>query len=254
MVEMATKKRSRARSGPVRHRGLGFLFWVCLALIAVAVGFAAREPLKAAFSRFAGKPSAAPAPAPQTPKVTIAPLSEADQHQKVQPPAPSLQPESSQKTNAVEKSQPAQPARAVTRKARLYFASVGQAGGIELKSVIRPIPSSDSPLRDTLEALLKGPSSQELNLGLVSMIPAGARVRSVTMQGDTAVVDFSESFRFNQQGLDAMDVQLRQVVYAATEFPSVKKVQIRIEGSTVQYLGPEGMRLDAPLSRASFQN
>ena len=51
-----------------------------------------------------------------------------------------------------------------------------------------------------------------------------------------------------------MDAQLRQVVYAATEFPSVKNVQILIEGTTVRYLGTEGMRLDAPLSRASFQN
>jgi spore germination protein GerM len=66
-------------------------------------------------------------------------------------------------------------------------------------------------------------------------------------------VDFSESFRFNSQGLEAMDTQLRQVVYAATEFPSVKNVQIRIEGATVRYLGPEGMRLDSPLSRGSFQ-
>jgi germination protein M len=254
MVEMAVKKRSRAKSGPVRHRGLGFLFWVCLAVIAVAVGFAAREPLKAAFSRFAGKPSAAPAPARETPRVTVAPLNEADQRQKVPPAAPAIQAEPPQKTNPAAKTPPAQPVRPESRKARLYFASVGQTGTIELKSVIRPIPSSDSPLRDTLEALLKGPSSQELNLGLVSMIPTEARVRSVTMQGDTAVVDFNESFRFNPQGLEAMDVQLRQVVYAATEFPSVKKVQIRIEGSTVQYLGPEGMRLDAPLSRASFQN
>ena len=52
------------------------------------------------------------------------------------------------------------------------------AGKILLKSVIRPIPASDSPLRDTLEALLKGPSAQELNLGLLSMIPTDARVRA----------------------------------------------------------------------------
>ena len=253
MVEMATKKRTRARSGPVRHRGLGFLFWVCLAVIAVAVGFAAREPLKTAFSQLAGKPSVSPAPAPEKPRVTVAPLSEADQRQKVPPVAPAIQTDSLQKANPVQKSQPAAVERPIIRKARLYFASVDQAGTIQLKSVIRPIPSSDSPLRDTLEALLKGPSSQEMNLGLVSMIPTDARVRSVTVKGDTAVVDFSESFRFNSQGLEALDSQLRQVVYAATEFPSVKNVQIRIEGATVRYLGPEGMRLDSPLSRGSFQ-
>lgn len=139
------------------------------------------------------------------------------------------------------------------RKARLFFASVDETGAIAVKSVIRPIPASDSPLRDTLEALVKGPTSQELNLGLVSMIPAGASLRGVVMRGDTAEVDFSESFRFNAQGVEAMTAQLRQVVYAATEFPSVKRVQVLIEGRKVTYLGTEGVRLDAPLSRASFQ-
>ena len=251
---MTAKKGSRSRSGPPpRHRGLGFLFWVCLAAIAVAVGVAAQKPLKAALSQLGGKPPAA-APAQPAPKVTVAPLSDAEQHQKDKPAAPAAPADRAQPVSPAEKGQPVPPEKPVIRKARLYFASVDPAGKIRLKSVIRPIPSSDSPLRDTLDALLKGPSSQELNLGMVSMIPAGARVRNVTVSGDTAVVDFNESFRFNPQGLEAMDAQLRQVVYAATEFPSVKNVQIRIEGATVRYLGTEGMRLDAPLARSSFPN
>jgi spore germination protein GerM len=119
--------------------------------------------------------------------------------------------------------------------------------------VVRSIPASDSPLRDTLQALLNGPSSQELNLGLVSMIPAGAVLRGVVVRGDTAEIDFSESFRFNAQGVAAMTAQVRQIVYAATEFPNVRNVQILIEGRKVTYLGTEGVRIDAPLSRASFQ-
>jgi spore germination protein GerM len=232
---------------------LGFLFWVCLAAIALAVGFAAREPLKAALAQLGGK-SSAPVPAHETPKVTVTPLTPAEQSQKSRPAAPPAQADHPQQAEPVQKSLPPQSEKPVIRKARLYFASVDAAGKIHLKSVIRPIPSSDSPLRDTLDALLKGPSSQEMNLGLVSMIPTDARVRNVTVKGDTAVVDFSENFRFNPQGLEAMDTQLRQVVYAATEFPSVRNVQIRIEGATVRYLGTEGMRLDAPLSRSSFQN
>jgi germination protein M len=264
MVTMASKKRSRQRSGPPpRHRGLGFLFWLCLAGIAVAVAVAAREPLNAAFQQLSGKPSASKPAAREQPKVTIAPLTDTEQRQKNKPAPPGATSSPAVVTSApvvaapppgqvspVEKSQTAQP----VRKARLYFATIDPAGRIQLKSVIRPIAASDSPLRDTLENLLKGPTAQELNLGFVSMIPIDARLRSVAVRGDTAVVDFSESFRFNPQGLEAMDAQLRQVVFAATEFPSVKNVQIQIEGSTVRYLGTEGMRLDAPLSRASFKN
>jgi germination protein M len=251
---MATKKGSRTRSAPSRHRGLGFLFWICLAAIAVAVAVAARAPISAAFSQLTGAPKTTTAPAREPPKVTVAPLTDAEQRQKNQPAAPAVQPDRPPQVTTVEKTAPVVPEKPVLRKARLYFTSVDQAGKIQLKSVIRPIPASDSPLRDTLEALLKGPSSQELNLGLVSMIPTGARVRNVTVTGDTAVVDFNESFRFNSQGMEAMDAQLRQVVYAATEFPTVKNVQIRIEGATVRYLGTEGMRLDAPLARSSFPN
>ncbi len=131
--------------------------------------------------------------------------------------------------------------------------TVDDAGKILFKSVIRPIPASDSPLRDTVDSLLKGPTPQELNLGFISMIPTDSRLLGVVMQGNTAVMDFSESFRFNAQGIDALNAQLRQIVYAATEFPSVKAVQIRIEGKTVRYLGTEGMRIDQPLTRDSFQ-
>jgi germination protein M len=268
---MAKKRSSRKKTGSGRSRGLAALFWVCLAGIAIAVGFAAREPIAAAFTQITGRGS--PAAQPPAPQVTVQPLPEsgtggaqttpsAEQPavQKEQPAAqtpqsssqkPAAQSPSGTQTPAAQKpaaQTPSQPAR----KARLYFASVDAEGRILLKSVIRSIPASDSPLRDTLRSLLKGPTAQELNLGLVSMIPTEAALRGVTMRGDTAVVDFNEGFRFNAQGVDAMTMQLRQVVYAATEFSGVKSVQILIEGTSVRYLGPEGVRIDLPLSRASF--
>jgi germination protein M len=251
MKAMAKKRVSRAKSPPARHRGLGLLFWICLAAIAVAVGLAAREPLKAAFRQVNGKPPAS-GTSRELPRVTVTPLTDAEKRQKSRPVTPSTLADKPSPLNPVQTTPPSPPEKPVIRKARLYFASVDQAGRIQLKSVIRPIAASDSPLRDTLDSLLKGPSSQELNLGLMSMIPSDSRLRSVTVKGDTAVVDFSESFRFNPQGMEAMNTQLRQVVYAATEFPSVRNVQIRIEGAVVRALGTEGMRLDAPLSRASF--
>ncbi len=139
------------------------------------------------------------------------------------------------------------------RKARLYFVAVDPSGKLFLKSVVRSIPASDSPLRDTLDALLGGPTGQELNLGLLSMIPTGSRLLSATVKGDTAYLDFSESFRFNGMGLDGMNAQLRQIVYAATEFPTVKSVQLLIEGKKVPYLDTEGARIDKPLTRDSLQ-
>jgi spore germination protein GerM len=253
---MAKRRSSRTKSNASRQRGLGLLFWLCLVVIIVAVGFAAREPIKAAFAQVTrtqqSKPSATP------PQVTVTQIPAAERPAKP-PAAAGPRPADASKPVTAEKptqqtQAPVQPARPTARKARLFFTSVDSNGKISLKSVIRTIPASDSPLHDTLDSLLKGPTGQELNLGMLSMIPTEAKLRGVVVKDDTAYLDFTESFRFNPSGMDAMSAQLQQVVYAATEFPSVKKVQILIEGKTVRYLGPEGIRIDQPLTRSSFQN
>jgi spore germination protein GerM len=73
----------------------------------------------------------------------------------------------------------------------------------------------------------------------------------VTVKGDTATIDFSEQFRFNSLGIEGLRTQLRQVVWAATEFPTVSRVQVLIEGKHVDFLGPEGAAVDSPLGRDS---
>ena len=250
---MASYKGSRKKGSAPRHRGLGILFWLCLAAVVVAVAIAARDPLKAAFAQVTGAPAPASSRPTAPPQVTVSPLTPAEQKSTAAQTLPAAEP-SRARPSAGTASQTLPPAaKPASRKARLYFITVDEAGKILMKSVIRSIPASDSPLRDTLDSLLKGPTPQELNLGFISMIPTDSRLLGVVMQGNTAVMDFSESFRFNAQGIDALNAQLRQVVYAATEFPSVKLVQIRIEGKTVMYLGTEGMRIDQPLTRASFQ-
>jgi germination protein M len=255
---VATKKRSRAKAG--RHRGIGLLFWICLAAIIVAVAIAARPSLQAVFARLGGGAAAPTAPVAPAPQVTIAPL---PQKSAPQPEASPAQPaDSTASAAAPARQKPAvsapdksagQPEKPATRKARLFFTTVDQDGKLLMKSVIRVIPASDSPLRDALETLLKGPTAQELNLGLLTMVPTEAKLRSVTVRGDAAYLDFNESFRFNTQGVEALDAELRQIVYAATEFPTVKSVQILIEGKKVRFMGTEGMRIDEPLSRDSFK-
>lgn len=252
---MARKKGSRANAKAARHRGIGFLFWLCLAAILVAVGFAAQPSVRAAFARIAGSGTGASvSPSRPTPQVTISPLgSDHPPGTAVRRPAASEPSPSREGTSVTEKPSPPPVQKPSTRKARLFFVAVDQNGKLSPKSVIRSVKASDSPLRDSLETLLKGPTSSELNNGLLTMIPMEARLLGVTVRGDAAFIDFSESFRFNAQGTEALDAQIRQVVYAATEFPNVKKVQILIEGKKVRALGAEGVRIDDSLSRASFQ-
>jgi spore germination protein GerM len=121
-------------------------------------------------------------------------------------------------------------------------------GSILRIQVTRQIPVSDSPLMDTLHALLRGPSLEETRRGLLTLIPEGTRLLSAMVRGQTAYLNFNEEFQFNTYGMEGYAAQLRQIVWTATEFPTVADVQILIEGRRLDYLG-ESIRIGSPLSR-----
>ena len=191
-------------------------------------------------------------PPPQQPEPKQAPFSAAEAERL---PARTAERELKNQVHGTPQAAPAfQPTKPQYRKARLFFVAVDAEGKIAMKSVIRPVPIGDSPLQDTLGNLLKGPTPQEFNLGLLSMIPSGSRLLSATMKKDIAVLDFNERFRYNTLGIEGQLAQLRQIVYAATEFSNVKKVQILMEGKKVDFLGAEGVSIGKPLDRDSLRN
>jgi spore germination protein GerM len=116
----------------------------------------------------------------------------------------------------------------------------------------RQIPVSDSPLLDSLSALLKGPSEDEIRKKLISLIPDGTKLLSAQVRGSTAYLNFNEAFMYNHYGIEGYAGQLKQIVYTATSFPTVQDVQILIEGEKHDYLGGEGVYIGKPLSRNSF--
>jgi len=140
-----------------------------------------------------------------------------------------------------------------TRNARLFFVKVNTEGQISLKSLVRPVRFSTSPLTETINVLLKGPSSDEINKGSLTLIPEGSRLLSARVEAGTAYLNFNEAFRFNSLGREGYTAQLKQIVYTATEFSNIRDVQILIEGSRKEYLGGEGIYVGQPLSRETFQ-
>ena len=74
---------------------------------------------------------------------------------------------------------------------------------------------------------------------------------SASVKNGIAILNFSEEFQFNQFGAEGSLAQLMQVVYTATNFSTVKKVQFLIEGKKRDYL-TEGVWIGSPLSRSSF--
>ncbi len=265
---MAQKKRA-SKKGPASRQTrapAGCLFWLVLLAVVVAVAVAAREPIKTAFVRYFGKKTESAREGGGAPPAPAAPPAEAPAHSV---------PEKQSSADAVR--EPAadvfreptadvlrEPAADVfreptadvfrepaLRRARLHFIAVDPDGTTRTVAVDRDLPQSDSPLRDAILALLSGPDAREKGRGLRSMIPAETRLRSATVKSRTAYLDFTENLRFTAGGLEGLAAELRQVVSTATEFPTVDKVQILIEGEKVQYLGTEGVRIDEPLSRAS---
>jgi spore germination protein GerM len=139
-----------------------------------------------------------------------------------------------------------------SRQASLYFMKIEEDGVISSHEVRRMVAVSDSPLTDALSALLAGPSEGEIRSGLVSLVPRGTKLKSVSVRGSTALIDLGDTFMYNRYGPEGYQAQLKQIVYTATSFPSVQDVQILIDGQRKDYLGGEGVFIGKPLSRNSF--
>ncbi len=139
-----------------------------------------------------------------------------------------------------------------TRVTGLYFIRVDDDGVITRHQVKRTVGASDSPMTDALDALMSGPNADELARGYISLIPSEAKLLSAQVLGSTAYLNFNEPFMYNRYGIEGYAGQLKQIIYTATEFSTVKDVQILIDGQKRDYLGGDGVFIGKPLSRASF--
>jgi hypothetical protein len=135
----------------------------------------------------------------------------------------------------------------------LYFLSIDQNGNLHRVAVRRILPDTEAPLTETLRALLTGLSKAEDDQRIISLIPEGTELLSVTIQQGTAYINFNEDFLYNTHGKDGYAGQIKQVVWTATEFPTVKRVQILIEGRKESYLG-ENIWIGGVLEREQFPN
>ena len=137
-----------------------------------------------------------------------------------------------------------------TRERGVFMVQVENEGAdLRLTRVSRTLGVSNTPLIDTLNALLSGPTAQESARDTVSFIPPNTRILSVRVEGHTAYVDLNEAFQFNPHGSEGLRYQIWQIVYTATEFPNVHDVQILIEGNRVDFLHVGGIRIGSPIGR-----
>jgi len=262
------KKRTSAKAG--------CLLWI-VALVVLLILFLVKfEDIRSvvqktgfldALNHAVSKPTTVPTSEPSgseqqtSPQETVpaAPFPETPSSPQTTAPAPSptdsgqTAPSSTSETPSEQMPEPSSPQTPMekTRTVALYFIQIHDDGSISTQRVKRTIPLSDSPMQDTLEILLEGPTESELRANLLSLIPSGTKLRGVSVRGNTAIVDFNDAFGYNRYGKEGYIAQLKQIVYTLTEFQNIKDVQFLIEGKTRAFLS-EGVALDTPLSRSSF--
>jgi spore germination protein GerM len=134
---------------------------------------------------------------------------------------------------------------AETRDRSIYLI---QETNMATVKVNRKLNVSDTPLKDSINALLTGPTADERRRGMESLVPEGSKLISVKVEGSTAVLDFNQEFRYNTRGIEGCAAQIKQIVWTATEFSNVQDVQFLIEGKKVDFLS-EGVTIRSPIGR-----
>lgn len=154
--------------------------------------------------------------------------------------------------SAKEKKQPEKIIVPKKTEVTLYFIGINSDGSVTRKVSKRSLSKSDSPLTDSINALLAGPTADELSKDMMTLIPSGTKLLGASVKNGIATLNFNENFQFNSVGVEGYIAQLMQIVYTATEFSTVRNVQFLIEGEKRDYLGSEGQWIGSPLARSSF--
>jgi hypothetical protein len=99
--------------------------------------------------------------------------------------------------------------------------------------------TSEDVARAAIEALMAGPNEGEVANQLGSNIRKLATFNRLTVEGDLATIDFNRYFETAKTR-----PQTAQIVYALTQFPSIKRVQILVDNLTNGAIGANPLTRD----------
>ena len=97
--------------------------------------------------------------------------------------------------------------------------------GEQMTALSRPGASAE----DALRQLLRGPTQAETKRGVETYVPAGTKLRSVTVIDGLATVDLSLNFALGHDGASLL-AGLSQVVHTATGPEGAKRVKLLVQG------------------------
>lgn len=114
----------------------------------------------------------------------------------------------------------------------------------------RSIPATVAVGAASLDALFAGPSAPEAAAGVATAVPSGIRLLDLSIANGTARADLSPAFAASPATRTAARMRVAQVVQTLTQFPTVSRVRLLVDGAPVSSIG--GFRTDRSLDRAAF--
>lgn len=124
--------------------------------------------------------------------------------------------------------------------------------GNQIKPTASPVSVAgeepDAILNTAFEKMLQGSDDPELS----STIPAGTTLRAIDVKEDGVHVDLSQEFTTGG-GSASMMGRLAQVIYTASTLDPSAPVWISVDGKPLDVLGGEGLIVDQPMTRESFE-
>ena len=115
--------------------------------------------------------------------------------------------------------------------------------GMKLQAVKYSVVDNDNKYKTVLEALVN-PKDKQLTI-----IPRKTKINKVNLKGDILIIDFSKQLIDNfGGGSTGEEMLVGSIVNTATEFPEVKKVQIFVDGKSVETIAGH-LDLSEPLAR-----
>lgn len=125
--------------------------------------------------------------------------------------------------------------------------------GDKLGVAHRTVAATTRVATAAMSELLSGPNADDQAAGMSTAVPTGTRLLGINIASGVATVDLKGGFASGGGSL-SMSGRLAQVTYTLTQFPSATSVLFRLDGKPVTVFGGEGIVLDHPVTRATFES
>ena len=134
------------------------------------------------------------------------------------------------------------PARGITGEYRLYFGNEdfnsSMADCDDVFPVFRESSGGEDIIKESLRALLGGPSSEETGQGYYTSLNPGISLLDCRVEGGTVYADFSSDLEKNLAGSCQIMAVRSQIIRTLLQFEGVENVVVLVEGTAEGILQP----------------